>query len=209
MANSAKKIVAASIGLALGVCSYSANAMYVIGETGSVSDIVTQTGSASWIYQLSISNPINPQYIGQASVVSLVVPYFSDAGISNITDPSNWTHSIIAVTPTSDLLTQAYPKVTQELVWSTTGAGVTPGQSLSGFGFTASYGPVKGPYLLGESYYQRPLSKLIDPPIPGSPNTIAAGFTQSLAPIPEPETYSLMLAGLGLLGFMARRRKVA
>jgi hypothetical protein len=27
------------------------------------------------------------------------------------------------------------------------------------------------------------------------------------APVPEPETYSLLLAGLGLMGFMARRRK--
>ncbi len=30
-----------------------------------------------------------------------------------------------------------------------------------------------------------------------------------LAPIPEPETYSMLLAGLGLLGFMGRRRKTA
>lgn len=29
----------------------------------------------------------------------------------------------------------------------------------------------------------------------------------SLAPVPEPETYAMLLAGLGLLGFVARRRK--
>jgi hypothetical protein len=33
-----------------------------------------------------------------------------------------------------------------------------------------------------------------------------AGF-RSTAPIPEPETYAMLLAGLGLLGFMVRRRK--
>ena len=31
----------------------------------------------------------------------------------------------------------------------------------------------------------------------------------ALAPVPEPETYAMMLAGLGLMGFVARRRKNA
>ena len=34
-------------------------------------------------------------------------------------------------------------------------------------------------------------------------------FAASMAnPVPEPETYAMMLAGLGMLGFMARRRKL-
>ncbi len=30
-----------------------------------------------------------------------------------------------------------------------------------------------------------------------------------IGPIPEPETYAMMLAGLGLVGFIARRRKIS
>ena len=39
-------------------------------------------------------------------------------------------------------------------------------------------------------------------------STRAAGYggTVSISPVPEPETYAMMLAGLGLLGFSARRR---
>jgi len=32
-------------------------------------------------------------------------------------------------------------------------------------------------------------------------------FTAPVAPVPEPETYAMLLAGLGLMGFTARRRK--
>ena len=35
------------------------------------------------------------------------------------------------------------------------------------------------------------------------------GAVSMAAPVPEPETYGMMLAGLGVLGFLARRRKAA
>lgn len=35
------------------------------------------------------------------------------------------------------------------------------------------------------------------------------GGTVMLAPVPEPETYGMMLAGLGVVGLLARRRKAA
>jgi hypothetical protein len=40
----------------------------------------------------------------------------------------------------------------------------------------------------------------------GNGSTAVFAFN-GVAPIPEPETYAMMLAGLGLLGVMARRRK--
>jgi hypothetical protein len=38
---------------------------------------------------------------------------------------------------------------------------------------------------------------------------LSPGIGNSVAAIPEPSTYALMLAGLGVLGIVARRRKVA
>jgi hypothetical protein len=39
--------------------------------------------------------------------------------------------------------------------------------------------------------------------------TNLAGYATPAAPVPEPETYAMLLAGLGVIGFTARRRQKA
>jgi hypothetical protein len=41
----------------------------------------------------------------------------------------------------------------------------------------------------------------------GTTGASFGGALQMAAPVPEPETYGMMLGGLGVLGFLARRRK--
>ncbi|MEI7464912.1 MAG: FxDxF family PEP-CTERM protein [Burkholderiales bacterium] len=41
------------------------------------------------------------------------------------------------------------------------------------------------------------------------PGFALVGANYSVTPVPEPETYALMLAGLGIIGFVASRRKVS
>ena len=48
---------------------------------------------------------------------------------------------------------------------------------------------------------------LFGPNPTGGSMTFPVGASTPVTPVPEPETYALMLAGLGVVGFMARRRK--
>ena len=51
----------------------------------------------------------------------------------------------------------------------------------------------------------------VDPLVLGGWNSVGdwspSNMQFSATMVPEPETYAMLLAGLGLLGFMARRRK--
>ena len=40
------------------------------------------------------------------------------------------------------------------------------------------------------------------------PSEFRVDFAEPVSPVPEPDTYAMLLAGLGLLGFAARRRKL-
>lgn len=46
-------------------------------------------------------------------------------------------------------------------------------------------------------------------PLSGNDALVKITALHEVTPVPEPETYAMMLAGLGLVGFMARRRKTA
>ena len=81
--------------------------------------------------------------------------------------------------------------------WGCGSISPTPGN----MGFTAS-GEVHGTLTFGG-----PISTLTI--VDGSENWhgLTVGYEADAAPVPEPETYAMMLAGLGLLGVMSRRRK--
>jgi hypothetical protein len=75
---------------------------------------------------------------------------------------------------------------------STAASGITGG-SVSDFTFTT---------IASHSYELR---------VGGTKDKAGASYAGniSVSPVPEPETYAMLLAGLGLVGFSARRRKVA
>lgn len=83
-----------------------------------------------------------------------------------------------------------------------------PGQTLGGFSFVANFSPVSAP-VIWDMYGGGTL--IGDPALPGSPDAIASGLSDPLpvVSIPEPDTYAMLLAGLGLLVFTIRSRKIS
>jgi hypothetical protein len=89
-----------------------------------------------------------------------------------------------------------------------TGTGGTAGDTLVSTGTSMHSGAIdvwslSSSNLAAGDYYVLVSGNIV------SDTSAAFGGAVMLAPVPEPETYGMMLAGLGVLGFLARRRKQA
>ena len=80
------------------------------------------------------------------------------------------------------------------------------GIALTGFGGPTVFGYAQGQILAPTNIlFNGPLVLTVMGNTKGG--SYGGTFNLNLAPVPEPETYSMMLAGLGILAFLARRRK--
>jgi hypothetical protein len=89
-----------------------------------------------------------------------------------------------------------------------TGTGGTGGDTLVMAGSSVNSGAMdvwtlSSDNLAAGDYYVMVSGNLV------SDTSASFGGAVMLAPVPEPETYGMMLAGLGVVGFLARRRKAA
>jgi hypothetical protein len=157
-----------------------AYALCVVGD--SVTSTVTPSGS-TFVFDFSVLNGCNT--VNQPFLNDFFVPYFSDAGISNIIVPDGWIDTID----------------TEDDLFGLAGAGVidfeatTPlGYSFtSGFSYTADFDGVEGPFAMSLTTNGVGSTVFGDPLIPASPDTLAA---LSEASAPEPSTSALLAFGL-------------
>jgi hypothetical protein len=152
-------------------------------------------------------------------MTNFYLPYFADADIADITVPPPDT------TSTTSTITWTATIDPTDNLFGLTGAGVidfqvtaspdllenVPGvgyYGASGFSFTSTYAPVDGPdavlQLLPPGYTTSTII-LGDPPIPGSPDTLAAlGAVKA----PEPSVGALMAIGLGVMMLLLIRSRI-
>jgi hypothetical protein len=188
------------------LASPSASAWYAYDVKVNVSD-VTNVEQSVWQYSYNVQNqttcfggcsgtvmgvPIREYLL---AVREFSIPFFSDAGITDIASPSGWQYQILS----EDRFNLGFGA--QTLQWTATNdeSGIAYGMAGGGFAYKTLFAPGKGPFYAGFGGGE---SIIGDPAIPLSPNAIAAGIGAPNA-VPEPGSIALLLAGFGAL--VARR----
>jgi hypothetical protein len=185
-------MAAAAMACALG--GWSAGAQAEVREvTPSATATVTDDGDGTFTYGVVVTG--NGGEIGDTQfLLDFYLPWFPDMGIANVATSPEWTYS---VDPSDNMFG--------------IGGGVMRfqfydadyGYVQANLSFQADYVGVEGPYhsVLADTVTGGTVQIWGDPLIPASPETL-----QALSAVPEPAEAASMLAGLGLLGVVARRR---
>lgn len=156
-----------------------------------VTSTVTPSDS-SYIYDFSATNGCHGN--DQPLLTDFFLPYFSDAGISDIVVPAGWSYSIDTGDNLFDLANAGVIEF----------ESATPlGYSFtSGFSYTADYTGIEGPFAMSLTTNGVPSTLFGDPMIPGSPDAVAAlGGTS----VPEPSTTAVL--GIPLCAMMLGLRR--
>jgi hypothetical protein len=221
-----KTLCSAGAALFLFGSSFNANATIALFAATHTVDTVTPLAGGNWQYQYQLFNDSNTSigYVPSGITENLNswdLPWFALGGISlaSITSPTGWSYSIETVGAPNlgtnwggawDIyatLNPPFDAVTQVLHWyATTGASAIVAQSsLSGFGYTAAYGPTYAPYQAAVDIFNySDTSTFIvtaDPAYPNSPDVFGTNAT-----VPEPGVMALLLVGLTSLAFVRRKK---
>lgn len=130
------------------------------------------------------------------TLVGVAGDTFADQFTFNVTVPGGFTAAIASAAQTAN----TGLNITGLSLFSDGGVLVGSGSGTSGL---FDYWTLSADSLAAGSYYLQVSGTL------ASAGGAAFGGAAALNPVPEPETYGMMLAGLGVVGFLARRRKAA
>lgn len=193
-----------------------ANAAWGIPSTGpevAITDSIVPIDANTWTYTYTLTNITHcfldcgntaPTAFGTKSISDYIlavrefaIPYFDDANVTLVTAPANWISQVVA----DDIF--GLGSGAHALVWTalTDNSGIALGATLGGFSYESTFGPGKGPF---STTFGGGWVVLGDPAIPLSPSAIAAGIAPSAIPVPA--AVWLFSSGLGLLGFINRRK---
>lgn len=132
---------------------------------------------------------------------------FSDRFLFNLTgnysSSGTVTSTFLSTSPVQDLVITNYSLVKYDPVTNAVLSTINGTNALGSGAGTNDYWSFNTAGLTAGSYYIA-----IDGVVQGAGGgTYASDLNLAIAPVPEAETYAMMVAGLGLLGFVARRKK--
>jgi hypothetical protein len=133
-----------------------------------------------------------------APMVRITIPYFSDSLLSVASVPTDWSLSF----GTADVFSLGHGA--GYMAWTFTGTAAPTGTPWLSFG--SAYGPASSTYRVDNM--DGTITDIAGGFIALSPSATEAGLQPAtVAAVPEPETFAMLMAGLSVIGATARRRK--